>query len=449
MVMKQNAIKRLIFLMIMTAGMVLNVSGQNFTSTANGSWTTGANWGGSAPATSGQTWGTINVNHNMSINTNYSTAAGALNIAAGKQLTVNGNFSQASGITTTVSGILYITGNAVIDADLKIQPGGQVYVLGSATVKNSNYLAVGTNVAPPAYADLVIYGNYSSVSSGDITVNRNARVAIFGNVTDDGSGGSLFTINNGGQVYIDKDISFTGGGDKIINNNTTNPWGLYTNGTITNSGGGATTTANDADKATMKSSNPAFYNWAASVPNSPLPVTLIYFNVSEITENSVNLEWATAVEINFERFIVERSTNGSGFSEIGSLKGFGTTQERHNYSFADNNPINGRSYYRLKAVDYDGYFEYFNVIPVSYASAKKLSTFPNPSNGSFIELNLNFQPAADAQVQIFDATGLMLGKYPVGGFQNQINFSSNLIRGTYFIRYISSEHTEVIRFMVK
>src|SRR5205085_10191378 len=111
----------------------------------------------------------------------------------------------------------------------------------------------------------------SSVSSGDITVNRNARVAIFGNVIDDGSGGSLFTINNGGQVYIDKDISFTGGGDKIINNNTTNPWGLYTNGTITNSGGGATTTANDADKATMKSSNPAFYNWAASVPNSPLP----------------------------------------------------------------------------------------------------------------------------------------------------------------------------------
>ncbi|MCS7004093.1 MAG: hypothetical protein NZM38_02070 [Cytophagales bacterium] len=39
---------------------------QHYTSATSGNWTTNSNWtGGTAPPISGQTWGTINVNHNM------------------------------------------------------------------------------------------------------------------------------------------------------------------------------------------------------------------------------------------------------------------------------------------------------------------------------------------------------------------------------------------------
>src|SRR5687767_12233613 len=116
----------------------ITAAGQNYTSSANGSWTTAGNWaGGAAPATSGQNWGTINVNHNLSINTNYSTSAGTLNVAAGKQLTINGNFSISSGITVNAYGTLYITGNATLSANLRVHPGGTVRVNGSVTVINA------------------------------------------------------------------------------------------------------------------------------------------------------------------------------------------------------------------------------------------------------------------------------------------------------------------------
>jgi hypothetical protein len=442
-----STINSLVVMIIMVIASVA-AFGQNFTSTANGNWSTAGNWGGSAPPTSGQSWGTINVNHNMTITGNYSTSAGALNIAANKQLTVSGNFSQSSGITTTVSGTLYVTGNATFDAAIQVQPGGKVYILGNAVVRNSNYLRVGTSVAPPEYADLAIYGNYESQSSGDITVNRNGRVAIFGSAISSSSGGSLFTINNGGQVYIDDNISYTGGGDRIINNNTTDPYGLYVNGTTSNTGGGAQTTGNMGNKNTMQTTNVPFYNWVQGLPNSPLPVELLFFK-SEVNNGSVELKWSTAIEINFDRFIVERSIDGINFHEVASVKGAGNSKERHDYSIQDLSPIVGRSYYKLKALDFDGSYEYFNVVSVDFKGGLLVSLFPNPSEGNGIHISTNFKPSVTDRVQIFDNTGLLISEYPLNDFSNQINFTKALQSGAYLLRYVSDDYNQVIRFTVK
>jgi hypothetical protein len=428
-------------------GSVITGFGQNFTSTTNGSWTTGSNWGGTAPATSGQSWGTINVNHNMSITGNYSTSAGTLNVAASKTLSITGNFSISNGITVNVYGNLNISGSATLDANLRIHPGGTVTVGSNVTVISSQYLTVGTSVAPPAYANLVIMGNLSSQTSGDITINQNGRFALFGNLTNDGGGGTFLTVNNGGQTYIHGNIAMTGGAD-INNNNTTDPYGLYVNGTISNTGGGATTDSNLANKATMKSTNLAFYNWASSVSGGLLPVKLLFFT-NETSNSTVLLKWATATEQNFDRFIIERSINGIDFSEIGSLKGAGNSIERNDYTFEDRSPVIGKVYYRLKAVDFDGKFEHFNVLAVEYTNAKQIQTYPNPSNGNTIRINLNFEPSINTAVQIFDTTGLLIGEYPVSAFENEINFAHQLHQGTYLMRFSSEDHSEVVRFSVK
>ncbi|MBT1701737.1 T9SS type A sorting domain-containing protein [Chryseosolibacter indicus] len=422
--------------------------GQNYTSSNNGLWTATSNWsGGSIPATSGQSWGTININHNLTLNADYSFSGATLNIALGKQLVVNGDFSISGGATVNVYGTLAITADAILNANFRIYPGGSVKIHGNTTVVNSTYLTIGTSVAPPPYADFVVMGGLRSQSSGDVTVNQNARVAIFGSVTDDGTGGTLFTVNNGGQVYIDDGISFTGGGNKIINNNTTNPYGLYLNGPITNNtANGSTTTNNRGSKATMESTNIPFTNWVNSM--SVLPVSLLFFQQANNITESVMLRWATAIEKNFNYFVIERSTDGKKFEEIATVKGTGNSKIRIDYNFEDNTPIIGKSYYRLKSIDFDGSFEYFNIVAVNFEGSRDVTVSPNPSNGSSINLVSNFKASSEVKVQILNNVGTVLHEEIINDFNNRINIQNELKPGTYLVRVATNGFAKVIRVVV-
>ena len=112
-------------------------------------------------------------------------------------------------------------------------------------------------------------GNLVSVSSGDMLVNTNGRVVIYGSVSGN-DGGTILTINNGGQVYIHGNLTFTGGNSSIVNNNSIVPYGLYVNGSVSNSGGGSSTSVNRTNLNTMYSSNQSFFDWISQTPNSPV-----------------------------------------------------------------------------------------------------------------------------------------------------------------------------------
>ena len=244
---------------------------QNYTSTTNGAWTTASNWnntsgwGTSTPPIDGsQGSGTITMNNNMTISSAYNTGSATLNISASKTLTVNANMTVGGGSTVSVSGNLVIHGDLTLNSNLNILPGGTVTVYGNVIVYSSNYLVVGTNAVGPPYADLIIQNDLRQISSGDVTLNKNARVAVLGNVSDNGDGGTKLTLNQGAQMYVNGNINYSGGGDNIVNNNSTNPYGLYVNGSTNNSGGGSSTTANDANKATMVVTNPLFATWVST-----------------------------------------------------------------------------------------------------------------------------------------------------------------------------------------
>jgi len=105
----------------------------------------------------------------------------------------------------------------------------------------------------------------------------------------------------------------------------------------------------------------------------PLPVKMIYFEANQIND-MVSLKWATAVELNNDKFIVERSENCNSWTELGQVRGVGNNNSNSFYSFEDYNPNRGVNYYRLKQVDYNGVHEYFNIVSLfvknSFASKK-------------------------------------------------------------------------------
>ena len=117
-----------------------------------------------------------------------------------------------------------------------------------------------------------------------------------------------------------------------------------------------------------------------------VPVELTSFT-AELIEDQVNLNWTTASELNNLGFEVERRTETEEWRTIGFVKGKGTTNEINNYSFNDVlfEVNNSTIYYRLKQIDFDGSFEYSEVVEVEINLLSDFSlsqNFPNPFNPS-------------------------------------------------------------------
>lgn len=448
-----NSVLKVSAVVVIAIALSINAAAQNYTSLANGSWTTPGNWnntsgwGTSTPLTNGgHGSGTITMNHNMSFTGSYNTGSATLNVNASKTLTINGDMTLGGGSTVNVSGILIIYGNLTLSGVINILPGGSVQVHGSVVVNSSNYLRVGTNVAGPPYADLMISNNLQQQGSGDVTVNRNGRVAVFGSITDSGGGGTFLTLNQGAQMYVDDNITYTGGGNSINNNNPANPYGLYVNGTISNTGGGSSTTANQANTATMNSTNPTFSTWVASA-QTLMPVTLLFFKVGVVDKEGVNLNWATSTEINFDYFVVESSVNGTDYTEIACVAGGGNSKERRDYNYLITNPSIGKSYYRLKSVDFDGFTESFNIVSAAFEAAKSVKLFPNPIVDSQLNVDFNFSPSEEVTISITNLSGMEVSRLSLNSMMNLLTLS--IEPGTYLLKISSSEFSSVSRIVVR
>ncbi|MEO1053459.1 MAG: LamG-like jellyroll fold domain-containing protein [Bacteroidota bacterium] len=124
-----------------------------------------------------------------------------------------------------------------------------------------------------------------------------------------------------------------------------------------------------------------------STMTNPLPIELLYFR-AETKENSVNLSWATASEVNNDFFTLERSRDALTWETIATIKGAGNSDLELSYETTDNQPLFGTSFYRLKQTDFNGDFEYFDPIPVTVGGKEAFAIYPNPATD---ELNILFK----------------------------------------------------------
>jgi Secretion system C-terminal sorting domain len=110
---------------------------------------------------------------------------------------------------------------------------------------------------------------------------------------------------------------------------------------------------------------------------SALPVTITQFN-GQAKNNSNQLSWTTATELNSSHFEIEKSADGTLFKKIGSVQSKGSTTNQQHYLFTDNATGNTAAFYRLKQVDNNGHFEYSKTIRVNAAAANGFTVYPNP-----------------------------------------------------------------------
>jgi hypothetical protein len=175
-----------------------------------------------------------------------------------------------------------------------------------------------------------------------------------------------------------------------------------------------------------------------------LPLTLTEFNGQFFPTNSVMLNWNTMVEINTDYFTVQRSTDGINFqdlAQVNSKSSDTSTVYQINYTYTDQTPLGGTSYYRLQITDKDGTTTHSVTVQLSNDRQLGIKIFPTvvQSSSLFVQSDKDIR---NAKLEIFDLSGkkIVENNWDVlsGNQSVTLKTSSYVVKGAYLARLTSN-----------
>lgn len=176
-----------------------------------------------------------------------------------------------------------------------------------------------------------------------------------------------------------------------------------------------------------------------------LPVKLVSFSGYPV-EGGNKLIWTTESEINNDYFIVQKSSNTKDFFDVGIVDGNGNSNTANNYSFFDLSPSPKISYYRLKQIDFNGKYEYSELVAVSANKQVEVSIYPNPTaDNLFFDITGNDDEVIT--ICYIDVIGNSIKEtisISHGKNTYRTNEFSKLKMGIYFVQMVN-ENNEIIK----
>jgi hypothetical protein len=181
-----------------------------------------------------------------------------------------------------------------------------------------------------------------------------------------------------------------------------------------------------------------------------LPLNLSNFKVAERT-NAVNLSWTAFNETNMVRHDIERSSNGSSFTSIGSVAAQ-NNRTSYNYNYLDATPTQGTNYYRLRSVSNTGEVSYSNILRINLGARKTdLAILSNPVVGRNVNLQLSNFNRGQYAINVFNNVGQKVFTQSMnltGGSSTEIvSLPSGITRGNYFLQFTNGS-TNITRQML-
>lgn len=351
-------------------------------------------------------------------------------------LTGQGTFTRyfnTSGLPTTFSGNVarFPMGSGTNDRIVLLKFSAATITTGGTISVSYSHLEGSTSVT--SFVD----------SSKTIDKRSNASWTISQNGIDLGSTKVSLRINayGIGGVNALTDLALTqgsqaaGGSHQAADGSTTNP-NIYRTG------------------LSLTDLTNTFYVGATS--SSPLPVEITSFT-SSIIGNKVELNWSTATEVNNYGFEIQRSAVGSRQSvweKISFVKGSGNSNSPKKYSFTDE-PIGGKEFqYRLRQIDFNGAFEYSEIITAILENASEFKleqNYPNPFN-PMTRISYTLPVRTSVKLRVYDLLAqviveLMNGIQEAG--RHEVTFDgSNLPSGAYFYKLEAGSYIEVKKLLL-
>jgi hypothetical protein len=329
----------------------------------------------------------------------------------------------------------------LINSTINVTGNTQLAVNANLTLQNSQII-IGDINSTTSTANVFIANN-ANIRLSD--ANSKVRVGNVNNYISGGAGGGGATP---GQIQAQTTISilgftftrflaiYSGNGSSA-----TSPYNLNCNGSNPNPCKNGFVYGPVINSQT--SIGNGFIVFTAFGTDSPLPVVLGSFSASLAADNSVLVSWSTEQEVNSSYFSVERSSNGSGFTDIGTVAAKGNSAIVSTYSFTDNSAQNGVNYYRLKMVDLDGSFVYSQVSVVNSELVQNVKVFPNPAS-NYIYITLGGS-VPTSSIRLIDLTGKILQEQRINSTTLNSTISmpvSNYAHGVYILQAIKADGTK-------
>ncbi|HOY96461.1 MAG TPA: T9SS type A sorting domain-containing protein, partial [Catalimonadaceae bacterium] len=188
----------------------------------------------------------------------------------------------------------------------------------------------------------------------------------------------------------------------------------------------------------------------------PLPVHLVSFTGHMDARRKVVTQWQTASERNMSHFTVERLDARGNVTALGKIQPMSRTKNQENggfrYQFTDEDPVEGRGYYRLKMVDLDGSYSYSSTIAVQLSMEGLVKHYPNPLHHSAVTFDFPAGENDDLDWKILDATGREIAKGNLeanGSRTVSLEETKELLPGFYFIHLEKGEVKTNLRIIVR
>lgn len=300
------------------------------------------------------------------------------------------------------------------------------------------------------YDTLIVYGDVTfndGKSNAELNIGANNVVIIFGDLHL-GKNHAGADIGAGGMLIVTGNITASGTGGDFTGDGT-----VYTDGTTSGMTGGNTGGEHPINQIneTEGDSKSPIEEFVLGGGSEPLPVEFLYFRGNN--DNGILLEWATASEKDNDKFEIERSETGGDFYYIGTVQGNGTHSGLLEYTYKDASFTSGVVFYRLKQIDFDGEFEYSQVIRLETRAGRSLEQFmlyPTIAEENFVRISarttFNIKDLA-----VYDLNG---SKFSVKSSKSHdseyIVDLSGLEKGTYFVKASTTDGELIVkRFFIR
>ena len=297
----------------------------------------------------------------------------------------------------------------------------------------------------PAYADLVLHGNYpyANLFEGNIgqwaladqqgemngpgnTFFRN-RIEDVGIVNSESNTDSLILVGNeitgDGLTFIFSiydEIDLSGSNHFLCKNHSA---GSLSNGNCasnadTDGVASLYLTSTPPDFWPVDISFPPFGSISSTADGNDLPAKQRYEasqTIAPVTwlgasatasATGIEVAWTTGSELNNDHFVVERMHFRGTWTDIGSVKSQGDSETPQAYALWDTQPSGGVVYYRIRQVDIDGTFQHSPIVSTQVdVTQAVVRVAPNPVHETLILHIESQEPQAHFFLNILDNMG--------------------------------------------
>jgi hypothetical protein len=138
----------------------------------------------------------------------------------------------------------------------------------------------------------------------------------------------------------------------------------------------------------------------------PLPVTFQHFS-AKIQHRDINIQWLTANESNIEKFVIEKSTDGTDFKVLAEMTA--KNEIKNKYQATDASPPAGIHYYRIKIISKNRDSSLSKTVKVVVHGRKvDLGIYPNPIKNGIINLQINTPVKGSFDFRISNSIGQII-----------------------------------------